>query len=117
MKKQVDNRRERTKPSRLRGFRLFIFFFILPFSLAIAYGQPEFNVTAGTEATPEGDDVNIMVIQTGQRHFELRVPKNFGAQVNPDDQSIVFTSATGSSVITVKMSTNYAGELPQMEQL
>jgi len=117
MKKESYNRRERTKPNRLRGIRLFIFSFILPFSLAVAYGQPEFNVTAGTEATPEGDDVNIMVIQTGQRHFELRVPKNFGAQVNPDDQSIVFTSVTGSSVITVKMSTNYAGALPQMEQL
>jgi hypothetical protein len=47
----------------------------------------------------------------------LRVPKNYGAQVNAEAQSIVFTSQTGSSVITVKMSTNYAGSLPRAEEL
>jgi hypothetical protein len=83
----------------------------------LAVGQPEFTVNPGTEATPEGDNVNILVIQTGHENFELRVPKNYGAQFNPGEQSIVFTSATGSSVMTVKMSTNYAGALPKMEEL
>jgi hypothetical protein len=92
-------------------------FILLPFSLALASGQPEFKVAPGTEATPEGDNVNIMVIQTGNENFELRVPKNYGAQVNAADQCIVFTSRTGSSIITLKMSTNYAGTLPKMEEL
>src|SRR5271155_2801296 len=92
-------------------------FVLLPVAAAVASDQLEFKVSSATEATVEGGNVNIMVIQTGTKHFVLRVPKNFGAQVNAEDQSIVFTSQTGSSVITVKMSTNYAGSLPKTEEL
>ena len=108
----------RKKWSLLPGIRFLLSsFFLLPFSLAAAYGQPDFKVTSSMETTAEGDPVNIMVIQTAHEHFELRVPRNYGAQINQDAQSIVFTSANGASVITVKMSTNYAGALPRMERL
>jgi hypothetical protein len=118
MKKEEHALRDRTKRHVPRPIRLLISSFILlPFSLAVAFGQPEFKVNPGIEATVEGGDVNILVIQAGNEHFELRVPKNYGAQVNPGDQCIVFTSQTGSSVITVKMSTNYAGALPKTEEL
>jgi hypothetical protein len=82
-----------------------------------AFGEPEFKVYPSTEATAEGGVVNIMVIQTENEHFQLRIPKDYGAQVRQNDQSIVFTCRTSASIITMKMSTNYAGALPKMEDL
>jgi hypothetical protein len=84
---------------------------------AAALGQPEFKVSSSTETTREGGNVNMLIIQTDNEHFQLRVPKNYGAQAHPNDQSIIFTSENGSSVITIKMSTNYPGALPKMETL
>jgi hypothetical protein len=65
----------------------------------------------------EGGNVSILILQTGKRQFEMRVPVKYGVQVYPGQQSIVFASETGSSVITVKMTTNYPGALPKMEEL
>jgi hypothetical protein len=92
-------------------------FSLLPFYFSAALGQPAFKVYPSTEATLEGGDVGILVIQTDNERFELRVPKNYGSQVRVGGQSIVFTALTGSSIITVTMSTNYAGRLPKMEEL
>jgi hypothetical protein len=84
---------------------------------ASAFGQAEFKVYPSTEATPEGGIAKILVIQTEKEHFQLRVPKDYGMQIRQNDQSIVFTSQTGNSIITLKMSTNYAGALPKMDDL
>jgi hypothetical protein len=89
-------------------------FVLLPFCLM---AQPQFKVYPSVETVTEGGDVSILVIQTDNERFELRVPRNYGAKVRQSDQSIVFTSQTGTSVITVTMSTNYAGALPKMEDL
>ena len=83
----------------------------------MALGQPAFNVVPGTEPTPEGGNVSVLLVQTGHDRFSLRLPKNCGVQVRQADQRIVFTSATGSSVITVQWSTNYPGSLPKTETL
>jgi hypothetical protein len=118
LKQGQPRRSQQTKPSVAGAVRLLIFSFaFLPFSKAVAFTPPEFKVSSDTKATPEGDDAHIMVIQTAREQFEMRVPKNYGSQVNQDEQSIVFTAITGSSVITVRMSTNYAGVLPKMEEL
>jgi len=118
MKKQGHVLSDRSRTNVIGIVRLVISVFILlPCSVVVAGDQPEFKVSSATEATLEGGNVNIMVIQTGNKHFELRVPKNYGTQAGPDGQSILFTSQTGSSVITVKMSTNYAGALPKTEEL
>jgi hypothetical protein len=84
---------------------------------ASAFGQPDFKVYPSTESSAEGGIVNILVLQTETEHFQVRVPKGYGAQVRQNDQSIVFTAQTGTSIITLKMSTNYAGALPKMEVL
>jgi hypothetical protein len=117
MKKQLDGR-NRAKACLLCVIRLLLSSFLLPpSSFSLAFGQPDFKVVPSAEATPEGGIVNILMIQTEKERFELQIPKEYGTQIRQNDQSIVFTSLTGSSVITVKMTTNYAGALPKMESL
>jgi hypothetical protein len=101
----------------MRHFKAFIIMALAALGAASAFGQPVFNVTASTEATAEGGNVNILILQTAKEQFELRVPVKYGAQARPAQQSIVFASETGSSVITLKMTTNYPGALPKMEEL
>jgi hypothetical protein len=96
---------------------LMIAFVLFPSCLALAGDPPEFKVTPCAEVMAEGGTANMLAIDTGEQTFELSVPKSFGAQFNTGEQTIVFTSTNGSSVITVRMSTNYAGKLPKMEDL
>ena len=80
-------------------------------------GQPAFKVRAGNQATPEGGNVRVLLMQAGGQYFSVQVPRGYGAQVRYSDQSITFTAGTGSSVITMRLSTNYPGSLPKMEGL
>lgn len=90
---------------------------LLALSAASALAQPRFKVDPSTETLVEGGTVNILAIQTDNRRFSLRVPKNYGADVHQSDLSIVFTAQSGASVITLRMSTNYAKALPKDEEL
>ncbi|HEY3864386.1 MAG TPA: hypothetical protein VGO59_21140 [Verrucomicrobiae bacterium] len=96
-------------------WRLVLASVLLPVSAVL--GEPLFRVFPTTEATMEGGNANLLAIQTDKEHFDLRVPKGYGVQIHQTDQSIVFSSETGSTVITIKMSTNFAGKLPKMETL
>jgi hypothetical protein len=87
------------------------------FWAASALGQPDFKVYPNTEVVEEGGIINILVIQTENERFQIQTPKGYGVQVRQNEQSIVFTSLSGTSIITVKMSTNYARTLPKMEVL
>jgi len=82
-----------------------------------ALGQPVFKVDSSNEPTPEGASVSVLLVQTDHERFSLRLPKGYGAQVRQDGQSIEFTSASGSSIMTVQWSTNYPGALPQKQPL
>lgn len=84
---------------------------------ASALAQPRFKVTPTIEAAPEMGNVNILVIQTDRQSFELRPPAHYAANVHQNDQSIAFVSDAGNCVITVRLTTNYAGTLPKMEHL
>ena len=97
--------------------RTFLILALVTVWAASAMAQPDFRAYPSTENATEGGNVNIMVIQTEQERFQLRIPKGYGAQVHQNDESIVFTSQSGTSIITVKMSTNYARALPKMEIL
>jgi hypothetical protein len=97
--------------------RAFITLALAALWAASAHGQSEFKVYPSTENEVEGGTVSILVIQTETQRFQVRVPKGYGSQVRQNDQSIVFSSQAGNSIITMKMSTNYAGSLPKMEEL
>jgi hypothetical protein len=118
MKREEYNGSGRAKLYWLCVIRLLLSSFILhPSSFSQGFAQSVFRVIPSVEATLEGGDVNILVIRTDNENFQLRVPKEYGAQIRLSDQSIIFTSQNGSSVITMKMTTNYPGALPKMETL
>jgi len=120
MKEESKSRKTVSARSLPRWPRLYCSLFLIFSSFILhpsSFAQSVFKVFPSVEATQEGGDVNILVIQTGNESFQLRVPKEFGVQVRQSDQSIVFTSQNGSSAITIKMTTNYAGALPKMETL
>jgi len=101
----------------MRRLRISTFLALAAMGAGSAFGQADFRVYPSTETTAESGVVNILVIQVDNQHFQLRTPKDYGAQIHQNDQSIVFTSLNGASVITVKVSTNFAGSLPKMETL
>lgn len=97
--------------------RTFTALTLTAFWAASAFGEPDFRAYPSTETMIEGGTANILIIQADTNQFQVRVPKGFGAQVRQSDQSITFTSQTGNSIITMRLSTNYAGGLPKMEDL
>lgn len=82
-----------------------------------AFSQLEFKVIPAVEARQEGGSVKVLIIQREKQTFELNIPKEYAAEISQSDQSILFTSQTGSAVITLKMTTNYPAALPKMETL
>lgn len=97
--------------------RLFHVFALAALGVAPAIGQTSFKVYPSTEFATEGGISSILIIDTGKENFLFRVPRNYGAKIHQDDQSIVLTPEDGTSIITIKMSTNYAGQLPKMDDL
>jgi hypothetical protein len=82
-----------------------------------AAAQPLFRVISSTVTSAEGGLVNVLLVQAGDEHFSLRIPKGYGTQVRLESRSIVFTSESGASAITMQVTTNYPGTLPKMEEL
>jgi hypothetical protein len=82
-----------------------------------SFAQTPFKVIPGTAISAEGETVSVLLIQAGDDHFSLRIPKDYGTQVKPESHSITFTAESGVSLITVQVSPKYAGALPKTEEL
>lgn len=59
----------------------------------------------------------MLLIETDSRKFSIGAPVLYGRQVHLQTGLILFTSASGSSVMTVQFSTNYPGTLPPQDRL
>ena len=59
----------------------------------------------------------MLLIETDSHRFSIGAPVLYGRQVHLETGSIVFTSASGSSVMTIQFSTNYPGSLPPQDTL
>jgi hypothetical protein len=81
------------------------------------FGQSSFKVIPATLASAEGGSVNVLLIEVDQAQFSLRIPNGYGTQVSEEKRSIVFTAASDASMITVRVTTNFPGALPKMEEL
>jgi hypothetical protein len=79
--------------------------------------QPSFAVIPATLPSAEGGSANVLLIEVDKAQFSLRTPNGYGTQVSQENRSIVFTSADGSSAITVRVTTNFPAALPRAEDL
>src|SRR5579862_5548197 len=91
--------------------------FLLMAALGPALAEPAFQVVPGTVNLAEGESAAVLLVQSGDDHFSLRIPQGSGTQVDQDARSIVFTHESGLSVITVRVTTNYPGTLPKTDYL
>jgi hypothetical protein len=82
-----------------------------------SFCQPSFKVIPATLASAEGGSVNVLLIEVDKAQFSLRIPNGYGTQVSEENRSIVFTAANDASTITVRVTTNFSGALPKMEEL
>jgi hypothetical protein len=79
--------------------------------------QADFTATATTVAMAEGGLQDILFVGADNERFSITIPRGYGSQARADIRSIIFTSANGDSMITVRFTTNYAGALPKKDRL
>jgi hypothetical protein len=101
----------------MRRCYLFTFIFLAASLAPCAFGQTLFRVYPSATVTAEGGAKPVLLIETDNRKFCIGVPVHYGSQAHLETDSIVFTSASGSSVMTIRFSTNYSGTLPPQDTL
>jgi hypothetical protein len=88
----------------------------LSFSLAAA-GQIPFRAFDSYEDLIEGGTAHTLVVDAGHQHLVTRLPRGYAATVANETQSVVFKEATGSIAITMRVTTNSPGVMPDEETL
>jgi len=86
------------------------------FSLA-ASGQISFRAFDSYEDLIEGGTVHTLVVDAGREHLVTRVPRGYAATVDNVSQSVVFRENTGSVAITMRITTNSPGVMPDDDTL
>jgi hypothetical protein len=81
------------------------------FSLAAA-GQISFRASESDEVLIEGGAYHTLVVDAGREHLVTRLPRGYAATVDNQAQSVVFKEDTGSIAITMRVTTNSPGQLP-----
>jgi hypothetical protein len=86
------------------------------FSLAAA-GQTSFRAFDSYEDLIEGGTVHTLVVDSGREHLVTRMPRGYAATVDNQSQSVVFKESTGSITITMRVTTNSPGLMPDDDTL
>jgi hypothetical protein len=81
------------------------------FSLAAA-GQISFHAFESYEALIEGGTAHTLVVDAGHEHLVTRVPRGYAATVDLQTQSVLFKENNGSIAMTMRLTTNSPGALP-----
>ena len=84
---------------------------VASFSLAAA-GQTSFRAFDSYEDLIEGGTVHTLVVDAGREHLVARLPRGYAAIVDNQSQSVVFKESTGSIAITMRVTTNSPGVMP-----
>jgi hypothetical protein len=87
--------------------------FVLFLSLAAARAQGDFHAYPGTTNLTEGGTVDKITVVNSNLMFDIRPPKGWTKMVDEAGQKIVFTSASGTSAVTVQFTANSPGTLPE----
>jgi hypothetical protein len=89
---------------------------LVSFSLAAA-GQTSFRAFDSYEVLIEGGTVHTLVVDAGREHLVTRMPRGYAATVDNQSQSVVFKESTGSIAITMRVTTNSPGVMPDDDTL
>lgn len=79
--------------------------------------QPVFRAYAATVEQTEGGRIDTMVALLGGERVTVRVPHGYSAQVQAEKMSVVFTDKAGTTAITLRMTTNSPGVMPEDDAL
>jgi len=79
--------------------------------------QPVFRAFASSVEQVEGGKIPTMVVLFGAERVTVRVPQGYGAQVQPEKMSVVFTAKDGATAITLKATTDSPGVMPEDDVL
>ena len=77
-----------------------------------AAGQTPFRAFESYENLIEGGRVHTLVLESGREHLVTRVPKDYGVTVESETKSVVLRESAGTISITIRMTTNSPGVLP-----
>jgi hypothetical protein len=80
-----------------------------------AFGQ--FRAFPAKIHQEEGGDINALTIVSDADRFSVRQPAGFSFRIDPLNKSVVFKTADDKTAITVRVTTNYPGQLPDQETL
>jgi hypothetical protein len=89
---------------------------LFAFSLA-ASAQTNFHAFESQENMLEGGTVRTLIADTGSEHLVVRLPRGGSAVVTYDTQSVLFKEDTGRIAITMRVTTNSPGRLPDDDTL
>jgi hypothetical protein len=89
---------------------------LFSFSLAAA-GQISFRASDSYENLIEGGTAHTMVVDAGHEHLVTRLPRGYSATVANETQSVVFKENTGTIAITMRVTTNSPGVMPDEDTL
>jgi len=79
--------------------------------------QPAFRAYASSVQETEGGKIPTMVVLFGGEQVTVRAPHGYGAQVQAEKNSVVFTDKDGTTAITLKATTESPGVMPEDEVL
>jgi hypothetical protein len=91
---------------------------LLPFLLtAAARAQSDFHAYPGTMKSHESGQMEILTVVSGNQQFKILPPKGWYRQVDEASRKLIFTSLSGRSAVTIQLTANFPGELPDKDVL
>jgi hypothetical protein len=76
-----------------------------------------FRASDSYEEMIEGGTARTMVVEAGREHLVTRLPRGYAASVDNGGKSILFNEDTGAIAITLRVTTNSPGVMPDDDTL
>jgi hypothetical protein len=84
---------------------------------AAARAQSDFHAYPGTEKPRSGGTLEVLTVVSSNLQCKIRPPRGWYRQLDPASRKIIFTSPSGRSAVTIQLTTNSPGILPEKDIL
>ena len=84
---------------------------------ATARGQSDFHAYPGTEKPRDGGRLDDLTVVSSNLQYKVLPPKGWFRQLDEASRKIIFTSPSGRSAVTIQLTTNSPGKLPEEDIL